>query len=447
MRNKFLDVFMALCVALFFAACSNDGNGGNDDYSSNGNILMRVNAVGVSGGSTEMTVAQPISIYVFDSSNKCVALKTVADESVDADFNLVAGIYNVYAVAGADADHYNLPNMETATPQTIVSLIDGKKHADLMTASETVELKDGYDAEITLEMTRRVFKLVSVTVNDVPDDVLDVTATLSPFYENIKINGEYTGEQATERISLSRVGKTAKWKSDCALFLLPSVGKPKLQFVFTSKAGMKSYVTSGESELMANYKIEINVDYVDVSAPTLKCNIKGVEWGETTQWNFTANGFNLTDVEDANVGIEIGDAPTAGTLYKGCYVLKSETEGHKTVVTLITPQYKDKLSFTDGDNNSVKQAVDEAISELAVEGIKNWRLPTLDEMKWVTENKKSINDAMPNTIRTFFNGTYYFLDNDNIIKGFSLSSSAVIELESTKSINLRPFATILFYKE
>lgn len=452
MKNKFLNLFMILCVGLFAAACSNDGNGDSDEYSGDGNILMKVSAVGVSEGPTEMTVAKPICIYVFDVSGKCVAHKIIADESKEADFSLTAGVYTVYSVAGADADRYDLPSRETATPQTVVSLKEGQKHADLMTAAETVELKDGYDAEVTLEMMRRVFKLVSVCVNNVPDDVIDVSAVLSPFYENVMINGEYAGEGAKESVSLSRVGKTAVWKNDCALFLLPSVGKPVLQFVFTSKTGKKSFVTAGESELTANYKIEINVDYVDVAAPTLKCNIKGVEWGETKQWNFTANASDFTDVEDGDVDIALGEAPAAGTVYKGCYVLKSETDGNKTVVTVITPKYMDKLSFTDGDNNSIKSAVGEAISKLAVEGIEGWRLPTLEEIKWVKENKSAISSMIGKLsaeyrISGLISGFYYYLNGDNImVYSLNNETNMLPLMNYTKSSYLRPFATIVFYK-
>lgn len=432
---------------MLVASCAKDNASDNGDYTGDGKVLMKVKTMAVSAGVTEMNVAKPICIYVFNSSDKCVALKHIADESVEADFNLEAGTYRIYAVAGADDSNYTLPGMDTATPQTVVALKDGQKHTDIMCASETVSLQDNHDAEVTLEMKRKVFKLVSVCVTNVPEDVIDITATLEPLYETVRINGEYSGGQAKETVSVSRVGKTATWKTDCGLFLMPSVGKPVLQFVFTTKKGKKVFMTVGESELTANYKIELNVDYVDVANPSLKCIIKGEEWGETKQWNVTVNSSELVDEENNGDNVEVGDAPQAGSVYKGCYVLKSKTEGNKTVVTLITPKTSEKVTFRNSDSESV---VATAIAKVAVDEISGWRLPTKDELLWVfnSENKERINnDLVKLNFRPFYSGKYLFRDDDDAIKAYISASSILDDIKSTYSYDLRPFVTIEFYKE
>lgn len=447
MRNRFIR-FILVCLSVMLAAsCAKDNASDNGDYTGDGKVLMKVKTMAVSAGVTEMNVAKPICIYVFNSSDKCVALKHIADESVEADFNLEAGTYRIYAVAGADDSNYILPSMDTATPQTVVALKDGQKHTDIMCASETVSLQDDHDAEVTLEMKRKVFKLVSVCVTNVPEDVIDITATLMPLYETVKINGEYSGEQAKENVSVSRVGKTATWKTDCGLFLMPSVGKPVLQFVFTTKKGKKVFTTVGESELTANYKIELNVDYVGVANPSLKCMIKGEEWGETKQWNVTVNSSELVDEENNGDNVETGDAPQAGSVYKGCYVLKSKTEGNKTVVTLITPKTLSQVIFGDADKESVVAA---AIAKVAVDEISGWRLPTKDELLWVfnSENKERINNELGKlNFSTFFLGKFLFRDDDGAIKAYNSRTGIVDDIQSTYKYDLRPFVTIDFYKE
>ena len=99
MRNRFIR-FIFVCLSVMLAAsCAKDNASDNGDYTGDGKVLMKVKTMAVSAGVTEMNVAKPICIYVFKSSDKCVALKHIADESVEADFNLEAGTYRIYAVA------------------------------------------------------------------------------------------------------------------------------------------------------------------------------------------------------------------------------------------------------------------------------------------------------------------------------------------------------------
>ena len=207
------------------------------------------------------------------------------------------------------------------------------------------------------------------------------------------------------------------------------------------------FTTVGESELTANYKVELNVDYVGVANPSLKCMIKGEEWGETKQWNVTVNSSELVDEENSGDNVETGDAPQAGSVYKGCYVLKSKTDGNKTVLTLITPKTLSQVIFGYEDKESVVAA---AIAKVAVDEISGWRLPTKDELLWVfnSENKERINNEL-NKLKfsTFFTGKYLFRDDDGAIKAYYSETGIVDDIQSTYKHDLRPFVTIDFYKE
>lgn len=145
--------------------------------------------------------------------------------------------------------------------------------------------------------------------------------------------------------------------------------------------------------------------------------------------------------------METGDAPQAGSVYKGCYVLKSKTEGNKTVVTLITPKTLSQVIFGDSDKESIVAA---AIAKLAVDEISGWRLPTKDELLWVfnSENKERINNEL-NKLKfsTFYTGKYLFRDDDGAIKAYYSETGKVYDIQSTYKHDLRPFVTIDFYKE
>ena len=450
MKKTIYVLWVLLVLAVSFISCSKSV----DDYDGKetlGNVKLTLRARAVSGGTSPMTVSTPINIYVFDANEKCVAVKTLATESEATDVKLLAGEYKLYAVAGAEDSNYTLPTKEEATPRSVVLLNDNKQHSDLMTASSSVVLVDGKDAEATLQMQRKVLLLTEVIVTDVPDDVAEIKATISPLYENLRIDGQYDGSSGSEQMSLAKQGTTNTWRYDCNAFLLPSVGNPTVKFTFTTSDGKtKTFTYSSSKPLLANYKVSMNVNYIKIKNPTLKCVINGVEWDGTDSWNIDADERTFTSDEgNDDSGSEVDDsAPKAGSVYKGCYVLKTETKGGVTKAVLVTPDSKQSLTFTNGDNSSISEAVNKAIHELSVEGITTWRLPTLDEILYIKDHAEEINKSLPSSISRFppSGSSYYFLDDNSNICVYYMASGATDAPKSGKASIVRPFATVSFTK-
>ena len=445
---------MLVACVLSFLSCSKDADGYSGDVELGSNKLT-IRTKAVSGGTTAMTVATPINIYVFDSQGKCIAQKTLEAETEKADMKLQASTYKVYAVAGAAATDYSLPKKDDATPQSVVALNDGKCHSDLMTATSDVTLIDGEESDLTLLMQRKVLMLTSVNIADVPDDVTGISATLSPLYENIMLSGEYSGERGAQTINLSKQNAGSTWTADCNLFLLPSVENPSVTFTFkTSDGKTKTFTYASQKPLVANYKVSINVNYLKVKEPTLKCSINGVDWAGTDVWNFDADERNFSITGGDNTGgttVDDGNAPIAGTLYKGCYVLKTERSGGNTLVTLVAPSQYNSWSYTEGEQAVMRAEIDAILNKLNVSGIQNWRLPTIDELQYVKDNYTEIDEAMIalNVQRFYLGSPIYnsFLYNDvsGNIYSYILKSGSVIESPASgKSVILRPFTTLIF---
>ena len=147
-------------------------------------------------------------------------------------------------------------------------------------------------------------------------------------------------------------------------------------------------------------------------------------------------------------------APKQGTVYKGCYVLKSEqsaASGNITIVTLLAPKSKNALEFNADNQAEVKKAVDAGISELAVEGVDGWRLPTKGEMEYIMDNKAEINANLKalglELIFSNTSGLYYFLNTDNKIMCMNEVKSSVSPSSGKPGRNLRPVATVTFLKK
>lgn len=447
---------MALMIVLSFLSCSKDADGYEDDVNL-GNNKLTIRTKAVSGGTSTMTVATPINIYVFDSQDKCIAQKTIETGTGNADMKLQAGKYKVYAVAGASSTDYSLPKKDDATPQSVVTLNDGKQHSDLMTAASDVTLVDGEDSDLTLLMQRKVLMLTAVNITDVPDDVTGISATISPLYENITLSGGYSGEQASQTINLSKQNDGTTWAVDCNLFLLPSVGNPSVSFVFTTVDGKKKTFTyASQKPLVANYKVSINVNYLKVKEPTLKCIISGVDWTGTDVWTFDADERNFSvdgggDEPGGETVVE-GSVPHVGTLYKGCYVLKTEQSGASTRVTIIAPEQYNTWKYTKGDQSGMKSETDAILNNLDVNGIVDWRLPSLSEITYVKDNITTINDNLTAlgmqtmSLNVVSSGKLYLYDNGSgKIYGMYLKDGTVSESPGNgTSVILRPFTTLTF---
>lgn len=446
MKNVFFKSMVFIALYSLVLSCSKDVSVCDEEM---GTSSLRVMARAASA-SSGMTVASPVSIYVFDSGNKCVGCQTVDSPEGETDFKLAAGVYSVYAIAGASGENYDLAQQDEATPQTVVALKADKAHGDLMSGGQTVTLKEGEDNEASLQMKRNVLLLTEMIVSDVPDDMASITATISPLYENLTINGQYVGENGKKILALTKQGSTSTWRCDCNAFLLPSIGNAVVKFVFTTTAGKsKTFTYTSSKPLVANYKVSMNVNYIKLKIPTLKCVISGVEWGGTDNWEINADEKEFVD-EDGSVepggDVSTGDETLkAGGIYKGCYILKAEKSGESTRLTLIAPKEKGGLKFTNGDQSSIKTAVEGAIGELAVAGISGWRLPTLDEVKLVQENLEAIRDVMlsngmDNITKTH---VFYYKEGNGDIKCYYYSRSAIDIPETGKtSIKLRPFVTV-----
>ncbi len=447
MNNKLYVFSVAAMAAMALVSCSKDADGVSDGGAF-GNNKLTIRTKAVSAGTTDMTVATPINVYVFNSGGKCLAVKNLSSETETADMKLEAGNYNLYAVAGA-GDDYTLPSADNATPQSVVTLNAGKQHSDLMAAQTAVTLTDGQDSDVSMSMTRKVLKLTYVSVAAVPDDVTSVSVTVMPLYENITVAGEYSGDQGVQTVTLARQSDGTTWRNDCNLFLLPSVGNTLVTLKFTTTDGKtKAFTYSSEKPLKANYKVSLSVNYLEVKEPTLKCKFTGVSWeNEDDAWSIDANEKDFTVIGESEEtgGDEKTDAIVAGTVYKGCYVLKTENYGSYTEVTLLAPKGKNALTFTNDDQSSIKSAVDAAITELAVDGVSGWRLPSLEELTYVKENCDAIRkNLQDNNLEGVFTSCGYLYSENSEIK-FMYFASGVKDTPKSgaKSVYLRPFATVI----
>ena len=148
--KKTLFFYCLLIVAMTFVSCEkfaeDEGFGGAE---ANSTLVIRTRAA-MAQVDGEAKVSYPVNVYVFNGDDACVDVATITSDADELRIALPEGSYHVYAIAGADAETYELPTKENATKETAIVLKAGQEHGDLMAASNAVTL--GYGEENTLTL-------------------------------------------------------------------------------------------------------------------------------------------------------------------------------------------------------------------------------------------------------------------------------------------------------
>lgn len=228
------------------------------------------------------------------------------------------------------------------------------------------------------------------------------------------------------------------------MYLLPATGDASITVSVTYDNDTKSYSYTSSSQLEANHKISIVGSY---KAGTLDMSgtIKGATWDEerTIEFDFKENS---TETTDNTVSVE---APEVGTFYsETCFVVSSTTNADGSVTVLLMSGNEKSKLFTEDptDSTAIKTTINDAIAELAVEGIDGWRLPTVDELSAANDLLTTFNSSRPESTTSNFNSNaapYFIIGSDGTIKEAN-GRNKFKEVSIGTSTRLRAFANITF---
>ena len=418
-------------AAMLLTACEKGLDVGEDVMSPDvGQVKNSLLQVRTRGGGTgdEATVAYPLQMYVFQGE-ECRAAQTIGDEGQTLNIPLTEGTYSVYAISGASASDYVLPDASDALTTSAIALREGHEHGDLMTASATVTLMDGEANTVTLGMERRTMLLQSVVMRKIPTAATAVSVLISPLWQSLTVGGNYAGTGGSYSLSLEKQSDRRTWQSTETAYLLPPSSSPaSITVRITMPSGTRSYTYSTSNELEAGYRISIEGTYTEAVGVTLSGTITGAEWkGERTiSFDFDESGSSSCSTDEGNGnegGSGDGDLPAVGTLYQGCYVLAN----NGTTATLLSPNEasigKSYTTYTYNEEG-LNEAISNLIAATAVDGISGWRLPTLAELNAIysaSETANALFEADDGTVLTNAR-RYFYTDADGNLLYRMLSS-------------------------
>ena len=314
-------------------------------------------------------------IYIFNSSDQCVALLQTNDVTYQASSDLAPGTYTLYAVGGSDLSRFVLPTKQQATPSSVITRVDGMVMDNLMLKTATVTITEGESVTQTIALDHKVLYVNQLDVHDVPDDVTKVEVTLSPLYKSIQLDGTYvTTDTESYKIALTQSSTTpTTWQASPHQALFPSKGTPTIKVTFTSPSGVKSYSYTLSEELPANHHFAISGTYSNNNGIAFTGLLTSSDWGEDRTITF---------------GFDEGhhDIPVAGQSFKNHLVLSVDESTHTALVR------SKVISYTAPTGNATETAwltaLNTAMSafEKPEGAIGNWRIPTLAEVEIFATN-------------------------------------------------------------
>lgn len=391
-------------------------------------------------------VAYPVAVYLFDANKACIDFRRIESADASVCYDLVEGVYDVYAFGGVAEGKYTLPSVKEATLESVIALQDGQEHGDLMMANSSVTTTKGEANTINLLMNRCVSKIASIVIKQVPDDVTAVSVTLSKTYKSMAFNGTKK-DVNIEVITLEKSGtESGTWELKAPRHVLFDVAaSASVKISMTTNGNAKGYTYQLTDKWKSNYLYHINATYTEKQNFHVTGTITGATWQGTEDIVFN---FDETNTQDGGSGPTINEtAPEVGTLYKGCYVLSRTEESNAIKVLLLHPnQYSDVCNGTMSQEEA-RNSINSKLSEIASENeITGWHLPNEAEMDVIySTGFAEINKKIP--APKLENNEDYFYDDNGTIRGYLLSSKVKRELRlTTNKAILRPVAVVRFTK-
>ena len=391
-------------------SCYKDASEEQEEAIPNSTLHILTRADGDEGGAS-----QAGRIYIFKDDN-CIDMLTISEETSSPETRLPAGTYDVYAVVAEDDDRYVLPTKADATTQSVITLGEGKAMGDLQMKHQQVTLVDGEDQQLSLVLERKVLMVNQVSISQVPTDVTEVSVSLSPIYQGIRLDGTFPDETEVITIPLEK-STSGTWQSDAETYIFPSSGKPTITIRFKTSTTTKSFAYSSADEdfLEANHKVRIEGTYTQTNGVNLSGTITNAEWGTPKTITFNFNDDNITENTDNGDNSGSGEVPTVGSYYKGCYVVA--VDGNN--VTLVSPTERYDYDNYDLDFSEYYNLLLEALESWpSVEGISGtWRFPTVEEVEIFLADT----DYLPINSS---NGVYYFCLSGTTLKSYKVIGNA-----------------------
>ncbi len=351
----------AICGVLTFSSCSEEVS----NFENSSEEAAGLVSIYTRGEGDELNVDNGM-VYIMNQDGACIHQITMDADTKQITASLTKGTYDVYAIGGTNLSNLSLPDQENALPSSIVKPKEGEVLGDLLAAHSSLTIEEGIAKDLNINLERKVFKIETIKIKDVPEDVSAIKLSITPVRDRILLDGTYTEDMIQTNINLSK-NSDGIWEAQASYYSFPSIGKPTLTISATSSAGEKHYSYIADEEIKENTKVSIEATYSEELESVFTATLFSKAWGESKAISFDFDEDNVGNKKEQ----EDTAVPTVGQTYNGYYVVSVDSENKKAVLL--------RKKQDNGISTEEELATKFGKLNKPTGAIGDWRLPTPEE--------------------------------------------------------------------
>ena len=370
-------------LLLLQTACSNQRLETQEDSITKENVIIRTRSE-----ESSKAIPLPIQLYVFNEKDECVETETIETASEPYSYSFPSGTYEIIALAGATKEKYTIPEKDTASETSLITLKDSKDQlSDLAYGKIFVTL--GVEEMVSKDINvKHIFTKANITIKDLPSRFIAASVTIKPLYSQLNLAGELNDpEDGVSTIQLIQKEDSSLWTTEDAYIYPSNAEKIKILISLTQnvlqednsiQTNIVNYEYETEKIPETNKPFIINSFYQDVNK--IDGNISCEDWGEPINVTFdfgpnrttpdpTDNTKDSTETEENDHELDLNAVPVEGQLWNNFLVLDiNEEEDYKELYLLSTKEWD---SITP-KNEEVQECLD---NYNETSGLTGWKIP------------------------------------------------------------------------
>ena len=415
----------AMCGMLTLSSCSEEVfNSAVPEPAESGEGQLRI----VTRGDVETPLQT--RLYIFNDAGQCIQLLSPDEHEQFVTTSLTAGTYDLCGIGSKDFSNFVLPTVEEATPTTEVIVATGKQRGDLLIGHKQITLEDGDRENIDIQLERKVTHVTSIVIHEVPNDVEQVSVSITPMYRKLLLNGTLEDPTGTYTVNLTDLG-SGDWEAAPDEMILPSDGHPTITITFTKNETPKSYTYTAAQSINANTNVTLEGTFVGQKGIVLTATMTPQSWNSTPQ----------------DITFDFDEHPIAGQTYQGYFVVSNDPTSR--TATLLS---QNRVNFTAPEGNTQADwlpVLNSAMSSLEkptfATATDHWRLPTAAECAIFSKNTDYV---ITFNEEDGYSPFFFCLDGTTLKWGLSVKTESDIAFYAENSLNeyiiLRPVIDITY---
>lgn len=313
-------------------------------------------------------IEYPLHIIVLDEENKHIKSNVIESGNEDISLSLDAGTYHIVAVAGIK----ECQQTDFSSKDKIITLPeDNRTSTPIQMGSTDIMITQNATATITMYNQVAAFDL---SLTDIPSNASSVSVSLSMLCNKLDVIGSVSGETSTN-IELKKQSD-GRWTAPRFYTLPSSNDRLTMSINIITPESQETYGYTYHGAIKANTPYILTGSYNQGFIINNEIALAG--WSKAENISFTFGDNN----EDSgpNDKEELQKMPEVGTLWNNHLVAAidylSDTEADIILLSLT-----EWSGITSAFNTEIPNMANDIAASYTEDGMKDWRIPTKEEVK------------------------------------------------------------------